>query len=154
MNLLSNSQKIDWMKYYSNDLRRRIVAAYETGEYSQGEIALLFGVCQKTVSNLVRRKAETGSPDRLPHGGGRQPHLDDSARQFINKLVKENSHISLSQLCQRLDQRFNKKVSQATMCRVLEVLGLPRKKRLSMQVSETAKESSKHVPTTSRKRQS
>jgi transposase len=127
------------MKPYSNDLRQRIVAAYETGDYSQDEIAELFGVCQKTVSNFVRRKDETGSPDRLPRGGGRQPQLDDQARQFIAQMVKENPHVRLAHLCQRVDQQFNKKVSQSTMCRVLEALGLPRKKRRSTQVSATAK---------------
>ena len=136
------------MKPYSNDLRRRVVAAYETGEYSQDEIAELFGVCQKTVSNFVRRKDETGSPDKLPRGGGRQPQLDDHARQFIVEMIKENSHVRLAYLCQRVDELFNKKVSQSTMCRVVEALGLPRKKRRSTQVSATAKESRRPAPVT------
>jgi transposase len=136
------------MKSYSNDLRRRIVAAYESGDYSQDEIAELFGVCQKTVSNFVRRKDETGSPDRLPRGGGRQPQLNEQVRQFIAEMVKENSHARLAHLCQHVDQQFNKKVSQSTMCRLLEALGLPRKKRLSTQVSATAKESRSRAPIT------
>lgn len=52
------------MKPCSNDLRHRVVAAYETGDYSQEEIAELFGVYQKTVSNFIRRKDETASPVR------------------------------------------------------------------------------------------
>jgi len=136
------------MKPYSNDLRHRIVAAYETGDYSQDEIAELFGVCQKTVSNFVRRKDETGSPDRLPRGGGRQPQLHDQARQFIAKMVEENSHVRLAHLCQRVDERFDKKVSQSTMCRVLEALDLPRKKRRSTLRSATAKGSRRHAPIT------
>jgi transposase len=136
------------MKPYSNDLRSRIVSAYETGDYSQDEIAELFGVCQKTVSNFVRRKDETGSPDRLPRGGGRQPQLDERARQFIAELVKENSHVRLAHLCQRVDRKFKKKVSQSTMCRILEAMGLPRKKRRSTQASATAKESLALAPIT------
>lgn len=136
------------MKSYSNDLRRRIVAAYETGDYSQDEIAELFGVCQKTVSNFVRRKDETGSPDRLPRGGGRQPQLNERVRQSIAQKVKENSHARLADLCQLVDQQFNKKVSQSTMCRVLEALGLPRKKRRSTQASATRKGSRRHAPIT------
>jgi transposase len=136
------------MKHYSNDLRRRIVAAYETGDYSQDEIAELFGVCQKTVSNCVRRKDETGSPDRLPRGGGRQPQLNEQARQFIAELVKENSHVRLAHLCQRVDGKFNKKVSQSTMCRILGAMGLPRKKRRSTRASATAKESLALAPIT------
>jgi transposase len=127
------------MKSYSNDLRQRIVAAYETGDYSQDEIAELFGVCQKTVSNFVRRKEETGSPDRLPRGGGRQAHLDDQARQFIRELIKDSNHLTLAPLCQQVDEKFHKRVSQPTLGRALAALGLKRKKRLSTPPSATAK---------------
>ena len=61
------------MRPYSNDLRHRIVEAYESGEYTQDEVAELFGVCTATIRNLLRRKRETGSPDALPHAGGRAP---------------------------------------------------------------------------------
>jgi putative transposase len=127
------------MKSYSNDLRQRIVAAYETGEYSQDEIAELFGVCQKTVSNFVRRKGETGSPDRLPRGGGRQSHLDAQAHNFIRELIKASNHLTLAQLCQQVDEQLKKRVSQPTMGRALAALGLRRKKRPSTPLSATAK---------------
>jgi transposase len=41
------------MKPYSNDLRRRLVAAYETKAYSQSKVAQLFGV-----SLAVRHEAQ------------------------------------------------------------------------------------------------
>ena len=49
------------VKAYSNDLRRKIVEAYESGDYSLGEAADLFGVSLATVKNFLRRKRETGS---------------------------------------------------------------------------------------------
>lgn len=55
----------------SNDLRRKIVAVYESTEYSQRAVAALFGVSPATVRNLVRRKRETGSAAALPHAGGK-----------------------------------------------------------------------------------
>jgi transposase len=45
------------MKAYSNDLRRKIVSAYERGHRSQREVAELFGVSPATVRNFVRRAA-------------------------------------------------------------------------------------------------
>src|SRR5947209_7451723 len=48
------------MKPYSDDLRRKIIAAYENNDYSQQQVAKLFGVSPATVRNLVRRKRETG----------------------------------------------------------------------------------------------
>jgi transposase len=127
------------MKSYSNDLRRRIVAAYETGDYSQDELAELFGVCQKTVSNFVNRHFQTGSADQLAHGGGRQAQLNEQARDFIAGQVKQDNDATLAQLCQQLEEKFKTKVSQSTMSRVLQALDLPRKKRRSTLVSATAK---------------
>jgi transposase len=116
------------MKSYSNDLRRRIVAAYETGDYSQDEIAELFRVCQKTVSNFVTRYEQTGSADQLAHGGGRQAQLDDQARDFIAGQVKQDNDLRLVPLCQMVEEKFKTKVSPSTMSRVLQALDLPRKK--------------------------
>src|ERR1044071_1184859 len=136
------------MKSYSNDLRRKIVAAYETGDYSQDEIAELFGVCQKSVSNFVRRHDQTGSPDKLPRGGGRQPQLDEPARQFIRDLLKAPNHLTLLQLCQQVDEKFKTRVSVPTMGRVLLALGLTRKKRRSTPVNETRPGLSRRAPIT------
>jgi transposase len=125
------------MKSYSNDLRRRIVAAYQSGDYSQEEIAELFGVCQKSVSNFVTRFEQTGSPDQLAHGGGRQAELDDQARLFIRQQVEQDNDITLASLCQLVEQALQSKVSISTMSRVLQELDLPRKKRHSKPVSAT-----------------
>src|ERR1044071_3868287 len=99
------------MNPYSNDLRRRIVAAYESGDYSQEEIAELFGVCQKTVSNLVTRFLQTGSADQLPRGGGRQARLDEHAKDFIRQQIQQDNDITLAQLCQKVEQNFRAKIS-------------------------------------------
>jgi transposase len=134
------------MKSYSNDLRRKIVAAYETGDYSQDEIAELFGVCQKSVSNFVRRHDQTGTPDKLPRGGGRQAQLDEPARQVIRDLLKASNHLTLAQLCQQIDEKCKKRVSSPTMSRVLAALGLTRKKRCSTPLNVTPRESNRRVP--------
>ena len=128
------------MKSYSNDLRRRIVAAYETGDYSQEEIAELFGVCQKTVSNFVTRFEQTGSADQLPRGGGRQARLKEQAHDFIRREVAQDNDITLAQLCQNVEAKFNTSISTSAMCRLLGVLELPRKKRRSTPPSATPKE--------------
>ena len=41
------------MKPLSNDLRRSIVSAYENNNFSQAQIAQLFGVSSSLVRNLV-----------------------------------------------------------------------------------------------------
>lgn len=119
------------MNPYSNDLRGKIIAAYESHESSQREVAALFGVSPATVRNLVRRKRETGSTDALPHSGGKAPSLDDPARTFVQTVVHHHNDLTLEELVQRVARKHRKKVSLSTMCRVLQALGLPRKKSRS-----------------------
>jgi transposase len=136
------------MKPYSNDLRRRIVEACESGKYSQGEVADLFQVSLATVKNFLRRKRETGSSDALPHAGGNKPLLDEKARQFIHECVKGNNDLTLDELCRRVKARHRKSVSRPTMSRLLQALNLPRKKSRSTLRSATPKEFSKRAPST------
>jgi transposase len=123
------------MKSYSNDLRRRIVAAYETGDDSQDEIAELFGVCQKTVSNFVTRYEQTGSADQLARGGGRKASLNEPSCDFIRREVEQDNDITLAQLCQKVEAQFKTKLSQSVMYRLLGALELPRKNSRSTPVS-------------------
>jgi transposase len=136
------------MKPYSNDLRRRIVEACESGKYSQGEVAELFQVSLATVKNFLRRKRETGSPDALPHAGGNKPLLDEKARLFVRQSVEDNNDLTLDELCRRVKARHKKSVSRPTMSRLLQTLNLPRKKSRSTPASATRRGSSKRVPST------
>ena len=130
------------MKPYSNDLRGKIIAAYENTESSQREVATLFGVAPATVRNLVRRQRETGSADALPHAGGKAPSLDGPARTFVQTVVRHHHDLTLKELVQRVEHEHRTKVSLSTMCRVLQALGLPRKRSHSTLRKETAPESS------------
>jgi transposase len=136
------------MRPYSNDLRHRIVAAYESGQYSQEEVAELFQVSLATVKNFLRRKRETGSPDALPHAGGNKPLLDEKARLFVQQSVEENNDLTLEELCQRVKARHKKTVSRPTMSRLLQALNLPRKKSRSTPQSATQSGYSRHEPST------
>ena len=130
------------MNPYSNDLRGKIIAAYERSDSSQREVATLFGVSPATVRNLVRRKRETGSTDALPHSGGKAPSLDGPARTFVQTVVHHHNDLTLEELVQRVEHEHRTKVSLSTMCRVLQALGLPRKKSRSTPRNGTPPESS------------
>jgi transposase len=128
------------MKAYSNDLRSKIVEAYESNDYSQQEVARLFGVSKATVKNYVRRKRETGSTDALPRAGGNRPVLNEAAREYVREVVKEDNDLTLEEICRRVGRKHKKKVSVSAMCRLLQRLGLPRKKRRSMLQSKRQQE--------------
>jgi transposase len=131
------------MKAYSQDLRRKIVAAYENNDYSQSQVAQLFSVSATTVRNLVRRKRETGDVDALPQTGGKNPTLGEQERQSVRQMIKDNADATLSELCNGVEREHKKRVSTSTMCRLLQLLELPRKKRRFMPLRETPQESNK-----------
>jgi transposase len=128
------------MKAYSNDLRRKIVAAYERGHRSQREIAELFGISPATVRNFVRRKRERGSPDALPHSGGAPARIDDAARSELQQLIAASPDATLEEAQARLRQ-VGVQVGLSAVCRTLAKLGLPRKKSRSTPVNATLRES-------------
>jgi transposase len=118
------------MKPYSDDLREKIVVAYTSNEYSQREIAALFGVSESTVWSVVRRHRTTGSSAALPHGGGRQSGLSEAISATLRSAVAAQNDRTLEELCTLLKQQHKLTVSRPTMCRWLRELRLTRKKRL------------------------
>ena len=139
------------MKPYSNDLRRKIVDAYESGDHSLDEVADLFGVSLATVKNFLRRKRETGSSDALPHAGGKKPSLNEKARTSVRDAIKGNNDLTLKELRKLLKGRHKKEVSLPTISRLLQALGLPRKKSRSTPQKEIYRELSRPEANTSKK---
>jgi transposase len=129
------------MKAYSNDLRRKIVAAYQRGHRSQREIAELFGVSPATVRNFVRRKRERGSPDALPCAGGAPARIDAEARAELRRLIASSPDATLAEAREHLERESRVSVGLSAVCRALSKLGLPRKKSRSTQVSAILRES-------------
>lgn len=139
------------MKPYSNDLRRRIVDAYESGDHTLEEVAELFGVSLASVKNFLRRKRETGSADALPHAGGQKPSLNDKARTTLSNAIKENNDLTLKELRHLLKGKHKKEASLPTISRLLQAIGLPRKKSRSTLAKEIHLESSRPEAATSKK---
>lgn len=136
------------MRAYSKDLRQAALEAYEQQEYSQPQVAQVFGISLATVRNWVRRKRETGSVEALPHRGGAQAKLDEQARERVRQLVRNNNAVLLSELCEQIGRECRKRVSEATMCRVVQGLGWPRKKERSTPASVTLRGSNRPAPST------
>jgi transposase len=136
------------MKAYSLDLRQKILQAYDHGRGSQRALAALFGVSRGFVEQLMRRRHTTGEIAPRPHAGGRQPHCDSPTLALIRHLVQAQPDATLAELCTQLQQQRGVRVSVATMCRVLQRLGLPRKKSPSMPPNARRRASNKPVHST------
>jgi transposase len=118
------------MKPYSPDLRERVLAAVQAGEQSQAQIAKQFKISHATLENWRRRQRDTGHWAALPHGGGRTRTLQDY-EAFLRAEVKQQPDVTLEELCTRVAKAKGLAVSPSMMCRELQRLKLPRKKRRS-----------------------
>lgn len=124
------------MKAYSPDLRERVLAAVDAGEQSQAQIAEHFKIGLSTLEGWLRRQRATGRCVALPHGGGRPRALQDCER-FLREELKRQPDASLEELCARVLRVEGVQANASMMCRELQRLKLPRKKRRSTIVSGT-----------------
>src|SRR5437763_3904831 len=113
------------MQPLSNDLRKRILEAVDNNEGSRRKLAVRFKVNTATITKLLRLRRETGSIEPRPHAGGVTPTLDDDALRRLRTLVEETPDATL----ESLRQRMGISGSRMIICRALQKLGLPIKKK-------------------------
>ena len=122
---------------YSADLRERVLAAWERREGTQAAIARRFSVCEATVENWLRQARQEGRRAPKPHAGGPLPRLTADTLAVLRALVLEENAATLAEYADRLAARTGVRVSPPVLCRALQRLGLPRKKRRSGRASRT-----------------
>src|SRR5947209_11346708 len=113
------------MRAYSNDLRERLVAAVERGEYSMRQIADLFSVSLSCLVRLLQHQRRTGSVQPKPHAGVPARKLDAAAEARLLELVREQPDATLSELRDRLAIPC----CLMTIARALQRLKITRKKK-------------------------
>src|SRR5918912_2398698 len=120
---------------YSADLRERVLAAWERREGTQADIARRFSVSEATVENWLRQARQEGRRAPKPHAGGPRPRLTADTLAVLRALVLEENAATLAEYADRLAARTGIRVSPPVLCRALQRLGWPRKKRLSGRAS-------------------
>jgi transposase len=113
------------MQPLSNDLRKRILDAVDKREGSRRKLAVRFSVNTSTITKLLQLRRQTGSFEPRPHGGGVEPTLDHDALERLRKLVEETPDATLVMLKEKLGVSGSRMI----ICRALQKLGLPRKKK-------------------------
>jgi transposase len=113
------------MQPLSNDLRERILKAVDNREDSRRKLAVRFCVNPSTITRLLQLRRLTGSFAPRPHAGGVTPTLDHDALERLRKLVEETPDATLETLKQKLGVTGSKMI----ICRALQKLGLPLKKK-------------------------
>ena len=104
-----------------------MVAAVEQGELTIVDIAGVFSVGLTFIKKMLRlpRAGEDLAPR---HGGGPTPRLQEPEQALLREAVAKQPDVTLAELQTQLATR-GKPVSLPTLCRALQALGLPRKKK-------------------------
>jgi transposase len=118
------------MKPYSLDLRQRVIQAVEQDHYTIAETAETFSVGTTFVKQMLRQWRHTGGLEPKPHGGGATASLNKGHLDVLARLVAKEPDITLEELRQHLQEQEQVEISVSTICRALQRLGLPLKKRV------------------------
>ena len=118
------------MKAYSADLRQKIGAAYENGAGTLDEIADVFSIARRSVASYLKLHRSGASLQPKPCGGGVAFSLTEKHLTALQQRVAEKNDLTLDELVAYLQKKERITVHRATVCRALQRLGLPRKKRV------------------------
>ncbi len=89
------------MKIASGEVRQRAIAAYETGQGTQAQVARLYGIDISTFQRWLKRYRESGRAEPLPRGHN-PPALDEAKMQQLDALVQRSPDATLAQLREML----------------------------------------------------
>lgn len=118
------------MSPFPIELRTRVVAAVEQGEHSISEVARLFNVGVTFVKKMLKR-SRAGEALAPRHGGGTEPLLQEKERALLRQEIDQHPDATLEELQTELLAQCGVKASLPTICRALQQLHLPRKKKAS-----------------------
>jgi transposase len=120
---------------YSQDLRDRVLAAYDRGMASK-QIAELFAVSRSWVRRVKQRRREHGQVAPRPMGGLRVVKID---LQQLKMLVEKTPDATIRELHQQLQKCTGIQCSESAVGMALGRLGFTFKKRRSMPPNRTGR---------------
>ena len=125
------------MKAYSIDLRKRVLAAYDSGKYSLSHIAEQFQVITRWIQKLRQQRKLDGTIAPRPQNQGRKPAFRDADLEQLDDFVKENPDSTL----QEIKEHFSGKVdcSVVAIHNTLKRLGWRYKKKRYVRANKTEK---------------
>jgi transposase len=113
------------MRAYSEDLRKKIVAAIERG-MPKAQAARLFDVSLSSVKRYVRtvRQGDSLTPKKSP---GRPRKADERARALLEEDVKERPTATIGQRRRFLEHITATPLSDSTVRRLMKRMGFSQK---------------------------
>jgi transposase len=107
----------------SQDLRRRIVEAWQREQVSPAVLASRFLVGEATARRLIDRFKKTGSVEATPYRAGRHRVIKKSGEQVLRRLLERNPDWTTYELTDAYNRRAKRRVNRSTVLRALKRLG-------------------------------
>jgi len=118
------------MDAISQDLRDRVLQAYDVDKQSRKQVCQRFKVSYSWVGKLLQRRRETGSTSAKPHTGNK-PSSDAERQQreaTVTTLIDQQPDATLGELRERLSDEQATDLSRSTVSRAVQQVDRPLKK--------------------------
>src|SRR3972149_5999583 len=115
-------------KAYSNDLRRKLLEAYDRGEGSLPELAERFGVSTPWAWKISAQRRRTGQMERVEQRHGPRSKVTGAVAEQLRRWIGGESDLTLQELQQRLWKTRRLALSIGRLWGALRELRLPLKK--------------------------
>ena len=112
------------MKFYSVDLRQKIINVYETEPISQRQLAKRFCVALSFVQKLLKQYRQTQDISPQTHRCGGPLKLSSEQLVILAELIDTSDDATLEELCELLHEKIGVTVSRATMGRMIQRLNM------------------------------
>ena len=132
---------------YSDDLRRKLLAAYDEGKGSLSELAERFGVSLAWAWKISAMRKRTGRMERPSYHPGAKRRIDEQA---LAGLLRSHADATLVELQSELESKTGLRVSTQHLWRVVKRLGFRLKKSHSTPRSGTRKRTASGAKSSSR----
>jgi transposase len=119
------------MKTYSIDFRQKILDTYHTEPISQRAIAKRFSVALSFVQKLLKQYRETKNITPKNHRCGVKGKLNAEQLLILGELIEKNNDATLEELRYLLYGEIGFSVSTSTIARMIKLLDITVKKKLS-----------------------
>jgi len=126
-------------KPLGDDLRCKLLFAYDQGEGTLEELASRFLVSVGWAKKISAARNRTGQSERVPHKPGRKPHAGVEAKKQVKAWFVQQPDLTLAEVQQKLLDQAGISLSLPQVWKLLRKLGLRLKKSRSTPPSEIAK---------------
>ena len=87
---------------YGDDLRRKLLSAYDDGEGELEDLAARFSVSVGWAKKISAQRNRTGKVERVPHRPGRKPRVGAEDQQSVIGWVTAQPDLTLSDIQAKL----------------------------------------------------